>query len=354
MADKKKLLFVTELYSPSIGGQEIRFQELAEELAARGYTVSVLCIDHLGNLPEHDKKNGVQIERYPHSGSYKKVHGGRKISDIFRFTYYLILHLRSNQYDFIYINQWPLLPALIAPFLFRKTLYKIDFVEYRENQLWKAINKAISLLNRENFVCISESIRKKLTDKTVDILPSLVRLEEYRPQVKENAICFLGRLEAHKNPELAITAFLSAPISKNYRLHIIGGGSLLEQLAEKYAVQKSIIFHGNVDNKIKIDILGKSKVLLLPSNREGMPKSVIEAIASGCAVITTNHSENHTQYYVGDNNVGMVCSPTQEAISQALMRTLKDLGNYYSQTQIVASNHSLSLGASKIERIFDT
>ena len=41
----KKILFITHLYSPSIGGAEKVFQRLAEEFIKIGYDVTVLTSD---------------------------------------------------------------------------------------------------------------------------------------------------------------------------------------------------------------------------------------------------------------------------------------------------------------------
>jgi len=47
-------------------------------------------------------------------------------------------------------------------------------------------------------------------------------------------------------------------------------------------------YHGYVSGKHKEDILLNTDVLLLPSYGEGLPIILLEALASGCAIITTN------------------------------------------------------------------
>ncbi len=70
---KKKILFLTHLYYPSLGGAERVFQRLAEGLADRGHEVTVLTSDALSteqyylrtknSLPDEEKLNGVQVVR---------------------------------------------------------------------------------------------------------------------------------------------------------------------------------------------------------------------------------------------------------------------------------------------------
>lgn len=55
---------------------------------------------------------------------------------------------------------------------------------------------------------------------------------------------------------------------------------------EKLIAQTPIIYHGHSDN-IK-EVYAKSNVIVLPSYREGLPKSLIEACAIGRAIITTD------------------------------------------------------------------
>jgi len=73
MGNKKKILFITHLYYPSLGGAERVFQRLAEGLAARGHEVTVLTSDALStehyfsrvknNLSAEEKLNRVLVVR---------------------------------------------------------------------------------------------------------------------------------------------------------------------------------------------------------------------------------------------------------------------------------------------------
>jgi len=55
MLKMTSIAFVTELFYPSIGGQEFRFLRLAQGLSKRGFDVAVYTTDHTGEtLPNSE------------------------------------------------------------------------------------------------------------------------------------------------------------------------------------------------------------------------------------------------------------------------------------------------------------
>ena len=62
-----RLVMLTELFPPSVGGQEVRFQELAEELVRQNHTVDILCIGHDASLPAFEQLGpSITISRQPY------------------------------------------------------------------------------------------------------------------------------------------------------------------------------------------------------------------------------------------------------------------------------------------------
>ncbi|MEX6272537.1 glycosyltransferase, partial [Staphylococcus saprophyticus] len=112
-------------------------------------------------------------------------------------------------------------------------------------------------------------------------------------KIKNNDIIvtFIGRLVKEKG----IIDFLesySKLKSKNVKFIVLGGLSESERdkdtinIIEKYKKNTDIIFTGKVSNVN--DYLATSDIFCLPSYREGMPRSIIEAMAMKNAVIATN------------------------------------------------------------------
>lgn len=67
-----RFAIMTELFAPSMGGQELFFEGIARSLIAAGHEVEVFCIGHEANLPTSEIVNGVPVQRYPIAPGYKQ------------------------------------------------------------------------------------------------------------------------------------------------------------------------------------------------------------------------------------------------------------------------------------------
>lgn len=109
-------------------------------------------------------------------------------------------------------------------------------------------------------------------------------------QTQSQTISFVGRLISSKRVDLLMDAFsLIASKYPEARLKIVGHGpqrSYLEKYAEYLGVSKRVVFVGETSRVI--EMLSKSKLLALPSDTEGSPKVILEAMAAGVPVVTTN------------------------------------------------------------------
>ena len=106
---------------------------------------------------------------------------------------------------------------------------------------------------------------------------------------KRNIIS-VGRLEPQKNQVLLIDAF--AKIALKYpdeKLLIYGEGSLrnhLQRKIEELDLSERIMLCG--DKESIENALGKGKIFVLPSDYEGMPNALLEAMAVGLPCIATD------------------------------------------------------------------
>ncbi len=76
-----------------------------------------------------------------------------------------------------------------------------------------------------------------------------------------------------------------------WKLHLAGTGSGIEKeecinLAEK--LNGRVIVHGSLNHNKLADLMRKTHIFILPSFFEGLPLVLMEAIASGCRIITTS------------------------------------------------------------------
>lgn len=125
--------------------------------------------------------------------------------------------------------------------------------------------------------------------------------------VRSEYIVAVGRLEKQKNHNLLLEAFTM--LSKefdHYILVIYGEGSLkkdLEARVKELKIENKVEFAGfetNIQNKIK-----NASLYVLSSDYEGMPNSLIEAMALGIPCISTNCPCGGPEYLIksGDNGI---------------------------------------------------
>ena len=113
---------------------------------------------------------------------------------------------------------------------------------------------------------------------------------EFSTANKKNSIVITSRLTEVKNHEILIRAFaLLTEKFPDYILDIYGDGPLrdyLTNLVKKLGLDNKVVFHGAMP-----DVLNKivsSKIFVLPSNHEGFPNSLAEAMALGIPSISTD------------------------------------------------------------------
>lgn len=117
-------------------------------------------------------------------------------------------------------------------------------------------------------------------------VPALPVPSDRKPQ----DILFLGLIGPRKGTFDLIHAFASiAPQYPDARLIIGGNGQVAEarQLVQQVGMEKRIHLAGWVGQEEKKALLDKSGIYVLPSYNEGLPMSVLEAMAAGLAVVTT-------------------------------------------------------------------
>lgn len=110
-------------------------------------------------------------------------------------------------------------------------------------------------------------------------------VEEISEPAKVRTFVFLGRNERRKGiKELAMALSSLIDQQVDFAMHFIGPIDETEQLADD-----RIYYHGLVKDTAFIkEQLVAADVLVCPSYAEGMPTVILEAMASGCAIIATD------------------------------------------------------------------
>lgn len=137
----------------------------------------------------------------------------------------------------------------------------------------------------------------------------------------------VGRLCEQKRQDLAIRSFATLkPEYPDLSLEICGVGSAeveLRDLAVRLGVNESVVFCGNVNNVMKKK--ADAVAYLMTSDFEGFPNALIEALASGIPVVTTDFSPGVARELVQEGTNGFVV-PTDDAgsLAEATKRLLED------------------------------
>lgn len=152
----------------------------------------------------------------------------------------------------------------------------------------------------------------------------LSRAQHVAPLQMINKFIFVGRLEKEKGMEETIELVKSFP---EYDFGFIGDGPYKEELMRHKNVQ--LFGYLNTDEKIKI--MRKYSCLLLPSHSEAFGLVILEAIAIGLPVITTDTNSN-IQALVNGNGIVTKVSDISE-----LRKAVREI----SKKQIIIDNDYL-------------
>ena len=208
--------------------------------------------------------------------------------------------------------------------------------KYFDKFLFKRLSKKI-WNKAKNVIANSKDLKelalKASPEQDIKIIHNGIDKEEFIPANKPNrnskiTLISTGRLIKRKGYEYLIQAISN---NKNIELQLIGEGNLksnLQKLANK--VKANVYFLGNKEHSEISKFLQKADIFVLPSLNEGMSNSILEAMASGLPIITTD--TGGASELIKDNGY-IVEKASFESISKAL-------NNYISHKQLI-SEHSI-------------
>ena len=341
-----RFAFLTELYYPNLGGQEVFFQELAEAMVRRGHAVDLYCIGHDTNLPPTETINGVVVRRNPLTDRYQTPRIPalrRNWSDVLKYSAGVRREVVPQNYDFHLLNQWPLLHVNALP---RATRARtgIHWCEIRDDRILSQVQKRLPRLVGSNFA-VSDAVAVDITAQSgrpCAVLPSGIVVERYRSaeRSERSGALYVGRIAPHKNLQLLIDAYeLALARGFDGDLTIAGDGPSradIEQYAQQSSVASRVHVLGSVTEDQKIELLSKAAVLGMPSQREGFPRVIAEAMASGLPVVTAKFPENGAKDVVAQYGAGVVCGTETTDFAEALL-TVQAQWEAYSQAGLTSA-----------------
>ncbi len=207
--------------------------------------------------------------------------------------------LVEENYDIIicFLPEPSFLVLLLKKFISSKVIVSVrndPRIEYK-NLLYKILMKNL-YIKADGFVFQTPDAQHFFSNKIQK--KSVVILNSINPDffinknnvTREKLIVSVGRLEPQKNQKNIILAF--ANISKkfpDYKLVIYGEGSLRKELENLIAEKNMInrIFLPGISNDIRKSI-ERASIFILSSDYEGLPNSLMEAMALGIPCISTD------------------------------------------------------------------
>lgn len=206
---------------------------------------------------------------------------------------------------------------------------------------WPTIKQKISYKDADYLMPVSDYLGTVL-NKNYDIPKKKIKViyngvtDSFFEQVNSTrnngrqaakTIIFVGRTIGTKNEASLLKAFSIVKKSHhNTQLIIIGNGywnKTLHRIAGKLNIADSVRFIEYVEHGKMIKLYESSDIFVFPSFSEGMPKAVLEAMASGLPVVGTDVSGVNELIKNGEN--GFLSKPNDPgALSNNIMKLLEE------------------------------
>lgn len=319
------------------GGGEKRYFEIWKRLVPQGFLIDVFCMK--SDKSEIQYPPGINIIKI---GPTIKNPPQRTLLQMIHFVISTYCRLLFSNYD-IYEAQGVGILSLFFLRLFGKknTISLIHDLSSGKSDQWissgkisELFEKMIYRLPTHKVLTVSNNIKKRLIDEykirasKISVIYNGIDdvLIDSVKGSKRSGLIYVGRLIPHKHVEdlLSILSKLS-----DLPLQIIGQGSegkKLINLVEKLNLNERVTFHGTVnDYKDVISKIKSSKILVLPSTREGFGLVLTEAMYCGTPVVA--YESDGASEIIDDNINGYL-------IEQRNIEALKDKINYILSNQI--------------------
>jgi glycosyltransferase involved in cell wall biosynthesis len=363
-ADIATVVHVAAHYPPYLGGLEKVVQELAVHRRKLGSPVKVVTSDD-GVGPDSPADEAEYVQRLP----YREVARTALMPGLFRalsqFARPAILHVHAAQayvpeiaYAVHHRHGLPYIvhlhidvgPSGPAGFLLKA---------YKPLVLGRVLRAAafVVVFTEDQRAAVAQ--RYRLDPAHVVVVPNGVSEDFFsnEPRALPNRpkLLFVGRLAAQKNVPLLLEALDG--VSERFDTVLVGDGELevsLRSMVEARGLQ-NVLFHGRADGESLRRLYREADVFVLPSEREGMPLVLLEALAMGLPVVATDIPGTRDVIQNGSN--GALAAPGDaRAFRAALLHVTSDPAQYRRMSQTsraLADRYSWDSVATKFDALYD-
>lgn len=304
MKDKlrMKILHVCPNFYPVHGGIENFVFNLSKNLVKDGYGVTVVTSNKVPGskrqLPSEKIKDGIKIRRF----GFKKF--SRYNTSVAALKYILnenfdILHIHGIGF---FSDAIPLIKFLGKGKVVLSThggIFHTKKMKMIKNIYFNTMGRIAGRFS-DKIIAVSEH-DKKFMESVVDKKKIVVvknginwkKVGKIKRDGNGKTLVYFGRLASNKRVDKLLYLVKNLKISiPDVRLFVVGADwgvkRELADLVKDLAINKNVIFVGELDDKKLYKILSKSDIFLLASEYEGFGISVIEAMAAGLPVVVNN------------------------------------------------------------------
>jgi glycosyltransferase involved in cell wall biosynthesis len=300
-----KILIVTHYFLPHVGGIEIVAYNQAKELVKRGHEVTIIS-SRIGNEPEREVMDGIRIIRVKSLNIFEEKYGipYPVYSPKILFT----LNKEVKKADIVHLHECFYLPSFVAsifsvlnkkPYIIMQHVEPINtgriIVTAIQNLFYYTYGKFILDKSKKILVC-NDKAGKSLNrpEKTI-FLPNAVDTKIFKPRTERQIKVLRKKYDLPINKKIVLFAGRFVPKkgfdkvykakSADYLILFVGGGIIPPEIKK----DRDVEFLPFLDQKELSEVYALSDIFILPSVNEGFPLTILEAMACGLPIITTDH-----------------------------------------------------------------
>lgn len=332
-------ILTTSFEFPPIGGGGSQVVlGLSDEFVKAGNEVDVITMAYR-DLPKLEELNGVRVHRVPCIRSSVDVsHPHEQASYLFSALRYARKLAKERRFDIMHSHF--IIPDGAASIFLKRSLdiplvitaHGSDVPGYNPDR-FKFLHRVISpgwhfIVNRiDEIVCPSMYLQSLIEGRNRDastvVIPNGYYVDRLNPnKERKKRILVLTRMLERKGVQDVLHAM--SKIDTEYSIDVVGTGPYLDTLVE---LDKSLgtgaEFHGWVENGSEEfnALFETSSIFIFPSRAENFPLVLLEAMAAGLAIITTDGTG--CREVVGDTAI-KVPAADPSAIAAAISRLSSD------------------------------
>ena len=283
---KKKVLIILPGFA--MGGAENMVYELSNHINPENFDVSVLCCCGKQNTSlEKKAEDRIDVHYVNCAGTVTP----QKIHTVLR-------EIDKIRPDVVHAHMGGALYAALWTLKKRKPLV-VTIHTTPQKAFSKLVERVLQFrmkFGRCRLVAVSEE-NKRLTDQyfklkvPCEFVNNGIDLKRfYHKEHELFTFINVARQDDNKNQKMLIEAFKKVhEIFSNTKLILVGDGpnhETLQALCGELGVQDDVLFTGNIANAE--DYYAISDVYVQTSHREALPMSILEAMAAGLPIISTN------------------------------------------------------------------